>query len=98
MVNSTVGLSAIHHKRPLIALGDAIYKMEGLTWCGSLDDFWLNATAPDMELYNAFLSYVTQETQINGDFYTRSGIAMAVRGAVARLTRDAADSNSGLDG
>jgi capsular polysaccharide export protein len=85
VVNSTVGLSALHHRRPLIALGTAIYSMPGLTWQSGLDDFWLHAEQPDMHLYQAFLDYVVHHTQINGDFYTRTGIAMATAGAVRRL-------------
>ena len=38
-----------------------------------------------MHLYKAFLDYVVHHTQINGDFYTRTGIAMATAGAVQRL-------------
>ncbi|VWC68983.1 capsular polysaccharide biosynthesis protein [Burkholderia aenigmatica] len=85
VVNSTVGLSALHHERPLIALGTAIYAIPGLTWQGSLDDFWTQADSPDMHLYRAFLDYVMHHTQINGDFYTKSGIEMAVAGVVARV-------------
>ncbi|EPZ85775.1 capsular biosynthesis protein [Burkholderia cenocepacia] len=85
VVNSTVGLSALHHERPLIALGTAIYAIPGLTWQGSLDDFWTQADGPDMHLYRAFLDYVMHHTQINGDFYTKSGIEMAVAGVVARV-------------
>ncbi|OXI48075.1 capsule biosynthesis protein [Burkholderia aenigmatica] len=85
VVNSTVGLSAVHHKRPLIALGTAIYSIPGLTWQGSLDDFWTQADIPDTHLYQAFVDYVVHKTQINGDFYTKTGIEMAVAGVVARL-------------
>lgn len=38
-----------------------------------------------MHLYRAFLDYVMHHTQINGDFYTKSGIEMAVAGVVARV-------------
>jgi capsular polysaccharide export protein len=85
VVNSTVGLSALHHRRPLMALGDAIYKMQGMTWGGDLNDFWTQAHGPDMNLYYAFLDYVIHHTQINGDFYTRTGIEMAVQGAIRKL-------------
>ncbi|MCW3541936.1 capsular polysaccharide biosynthesis protein [Burkholderia cenocepacia] len=85
VVNSTVGLSALHHCRPLVALGRAIYDMPGLTWQGALDDFWRHAERPDMNLYQCFLDYIVHHTQINGDFYTRTGIEMAVAGSVARL-------------
>lgn len=85
VINSTVGLSAVHHRRPLIALGTAIYSMQGLTWQGTLDDFWTQADGPDMQLYQAFLDYVMHHTQINGDFYTKTGIEMAISGALTRL-------------
>jgi capsular polysaccharide export protein len=85
VVNSTVGLSAVHHRRPLIALGTAIYDMAGMTWQGGIDDFWRHAEGPDMALYYAFLDHVIHHTQINGDFYTKTGIAMATAGAVQRL-------------
>lgn len=87
VINSTVGLSALHHDRPLIALGAAIYDMPGMTWQGALDDFWTGGSSPDRELYQTFLSHVIDQTQINGDFYTRSGIAMAVSGVMNRLER-----------
>jgi capsular polysaccharide export protein len=85
LVNSTVGLSALHHRRPLVTLGAAIYDMPGMTWQGSLDDFWHHGEPPDMHLYQCFLDYVIHHTQINGDFYTKTGIKMAVAGAVQRL-------------
>jgi capsular polysaccharide export protein len=85
VVNSTVGLSALHHKKPLMALGSAIYGMAGLTWQGSLDSFWTHGEAPDEDLYRAFLNFVVHHTQINGDFYTRRGIGMAVQGAIRKL-------------
>ncbi|MFM0065103.1 capsule biosynthesis protein [Paraburkholderia aspalathi] len=85
VINSTVGLSALHHGRALIALGTAVYDMPGMTWQGTLDDFWCSASSPDREVYQTFLNYVIDQTQINGDFYTRSGIAMAVTGVIDRL-------------
>ena len=51
----------------------------------TLDAFWNEAEGPDMALYQAFLDYLVHHTQINGDFYTRTGIAMATAGAVKRL-------------
>lgn len=71
VINSTVGLSALHHKKPLIALGDAIYSRPELTFQGSLNDFWKNAKFNSGEYYNTFISHVIQTTQINGNFYRR---------------------------
>jgi capsular polysaccharide export protein len=85
VINSTVGLSALHHNRPLIALGTAIYDIPGMTWQGTVDEFWSNGVPPDRELYQTFLNHVIDQTQINGDFYTASGIAMTVSGVMSRL-------------
>ncbi len=80
VVNSTVGLSALHQRRPTLALADAIYNMPGLTAQIPLDDFWREPTPPDPELLHAFRNTVIHATQVNGDYFTREGIARAVRG------------------
>jgi len=71
VINSTVGLSALHHQCPLFTLGNAIYGMKGLTFQGELDDFWRNSKKPDMLLYKKFISHLKRKTQINGSFYRR---------------------------
>jgi capsular polysaccharide export protein len=89
LVNSTVGLSSIQACCPTIALGTAIYDMPGLTYQGKLDTFWQDALddrhKPDAKLVDAFCHSVIALTQINGDFYTRKGINLAVSGSVERL-------------
>lgn len=77
-VNSTAGASALLHKRPTFALAEPIYAMPGLTHQGSLDDFWQHPQVPDMELFHHFRNTVIHTTQVNGGFYTRCGIDMAV--------------------
>ncbi|MCX2686290.1 capsular biosynthesis protein [Pseudomonas sp. DCB_AW] len=77
-VNSTAGASALFHKRPTIALADPIYAMPGLTHQGSLADFWHRPEMPDMTLFRRFRNTVIHTTQVNGGFYTSSGIDMAV--------------------
>lgn len=71
LVNSTVGMSALHHEAPTIVLGRAIYDMPGLTFRGSLDDFWQAApeSKPDRALFERFRNRLISETQINGSFY-----------------------------
>nr|WP_301841766.1 capsular biosynthesis protein [Pseudomonas sp. JQ170] len=77
-VNSTAGASALLHSRPTFALANPIYAMPGLTQQGSLDDFWQHPEAPDMALFQHFRNTVIHTTQVNGGFYTRCGIDMAV--------------------
>jgi len=85
-VNSTVGSSALIHHKPVIALGSAIYALPGLTFQGTLDEFWQTTTPPDKTLFPHFRDVVIERTQINGGFYCAAGIALAVRNAVVRLS------------
>ena len=87
-VNSTVGGSALVHKRPTLTLADPIYNMRGLTFQGSLDDFWRHADAPDMSLFRRFRNTVIHTSQINGGFYSTEGIDMAIGNALSGLTRE----------
>jgi capsular polysaccharide export protein len=71
VINSTVGLSALHHQTPTITLGKAIYNIPGLTFQGGLERFWTEAQheVPDLDLYWKFRNYVVDHTQLNGSFY-----------------------------
>lgn len=71
VVNSTAGLSALFHGAPVKVCGSAIYDMKGLTFGGSLADFWRDAqhAKPDQHLFECFRSYLIRHTQLNGSFY-----------------------------
>ncbi len=85
-VNSTVGGLALGLGCPTVALSDPIYNLAGLTFQGPLDLFWREGRPPDPELYRCFRNVVIQATQINGGFYSKPGIELAVRNAIAPLT------------
>jgi capsular polysaccharide export protein len=84
-VNSTTGLSALIHGKPVKALGQAVYDLPGLCFQGHLDEFWHRGTAPDSRLLKAFRAVTTAETQIFGGFYSMKGIRLAVSGSLLRL-------------
>jgi capsular polysaccharide export protein len=85
VVNSTTGLSALNHKRPVAVLGNAIFNIPGLTFRGRLDDFWHSATPPDTDLFKAFRRVVLARAQVNGSFFTDAGMKLAVQGALAKM-------------
>lgn len=87
-VNSTVGALAVGLRCPTIALSDAIYNLPRLTFQGGLDDFWRHAEKPDAELFRRFRNTVIHTTQINGGFYSHSGMAMAVANSRRMLEPD----------
>jgi capsular polysaccharide export protein len=73
VINSTVGLSALFHGTPVKVCGRAIYDLPGLSYQGSLRDFWKQAAyfSMDVDLYQGFRNHVARATQINGSFYCR---------------------------
>jgi capsular polysaccharide export protein len=87
-VNSTVGGLALEFNCPTIALSDPIYNLPGLTFQESLDAFWKNALPPEAELFKCYRNTVIYATQVNGGFYSNSGIALAVHSAGKFLVAD----------
>lgn len=87
VVNSTVGMSALSQNCPTKALARPIYDMPGLSSRASLADFWRDPDPPDPVLYRAVRNTVIHATQVNGDFCTRHGTALAVEGS-GRMLED----------
>jgi capsular polysaccharide export protein len=87
-VNSTVGSVALDHGIVTITLSDPIYNLPGLTFQGALDDFWRCAEPPSAELFRRFRNAVIHTTQVNGGFYCRKGIDLAVKNSVGLLVSD----------
>jgi capsular polysaccharide export protein len=85
VVNSTVGLTAIEVGRPTIALGASIYDVRGLAFQGGIDRFWQELTPPEKDLFWAFRKVVINRTQVNGGFFCKVGVALAVKNAAERL-------------
>lgn len=69
VINSTVGLSSLHHGTPLMIMGTAIYDLPGLTFQENLAAFWRNTGKVNKNLYNRFRGYIIEHTQLNGSFY-----------------------------
>ncbi|MDE1158945.1 MAG: capsular biosynthesis protein [Neorhizobium sp.] len=84
-VNSTVGLTALYAGKPVIALGAAVYDVEGLTSQGPLADFWNNPTPPDPVLLDRFLRALAATTQVRGGFIGEEAVATGVAAVATRL-------------
>lgn len=87
-INSTVGTAALALGCPVIALGNAIYDIDGLTFQGELAAFWLEVTAPDASLYQDFRRVVIHTTQVNGGFYSGRGFSLAAENALRFIEAD----------
>ncbi len=69
VINSTVGMSSLHHGTPVIALGEAVYDLKGLTHSGGLDSFWEDPGAVDSELYRCLRRWMLAHNQFNGSVW-----------------------------
>ena len=84
-INSTVGMTALAAGKPVIALGNAIFAIEGLTHQGSLAAFWMMPTPPDEALFDAFIRLLTDRIQLRGGFIGGQAIADGAAALAARL-------------
>lgn len=71
VINSTVGLSALAYNCPTKVCGHSMYDIPGLTYQGTLDDFWHEGVRypPDAVLFQNFRDHLIAHTQLNGNFY-----------------------------
>lgn len=87
-VNSTVGTLALNSGKPVMVLGHAVYKVPGIVYQGSLDNFWSAPKAPDQKLYAAFRRVLIDRCLIRGGLLSEEGLRILVDNAVERLARD----------
>ncbi|WP_254893801.1 capsular polysaccharide export protein, LipB/KpsS family [Halomonas sp. BC1] len=59
--------------------------MAGLTYQGSLEEFWHQPPPPSAQLFDYFRNTVMYATQLNGGFYCQPGIDLAVNNAAQVL-------------
>lgn len=85
-INSTAGLQAIHHKTPTLVLGRSFYAIDGMVNKTDLKTFLHSPQLPDDNLYQHFRNYVIQKTQINGGFYNKLAMDMAINGIIKRIS------------
>ncbi|MEM7239671.1 MAG: capsular biosynthesis protein, partial [Pseudomonadota bacterium] len=84
-VNSTVGIHAIRQRCQVMALGSAIYDVDGITHQGGLDRFWRHPDQVNHDLRKAFLCAISAWIQVRGSFINPAGRAIAVKNIVQRL-------------
>jgi capsular polysaccharide export protein len=84
-INSTSGTLALALGIPVIALGRAVYDIDGITFGGKLDDFWRDPGAPDQVTYAAFCRVLIDRCLVAGGFFSEQALATATRGIIARL-------------
>lgn len=89
-VNSTSATFALAVDTPVIALGNAIYAIGGITHQGLLDEFWRAPQKPDGKVYDAFKCVLHDRCLIRGGFASKSATRILVQSTLKRLFEDPA--------
>jgi capsular polysaccharide export protein len=88
-INSTSGLSAIHHGVPLAVLGQALYRHPDLAFCVErgidLDRFWSEAFVAPEKVRHRYLSWIHHQCLAGGDFYAKEGMEAAAQSLKGRI-------------
>ncbi|MDD2741853.1 MAG: capsular biosynthesis protein [Rhodocyclaceae bacterium] len=84
-VNSTSGLHAVQVGCPVKVLGQAVYDVPGLTFQGTLDDFWRAPLIPDPALLTAFINLMAAKFHVRGIYFDDPGCFDAAKAAVDKL-------------
>ncbi|MDP2610190.1 MULTISPECIES: hypothetical protein [unclassified Oceanobacter] len=89
-INSTSGLSAIHHGIPLLVIGKAVYANPVLAVCANgqpdFDHFWTCHYVAELSIRRGYLEWLKQEALVAGDFYVEDGITQACHGIAEKVT------------
>jgi capsular polysaccharide export protein len=92
-INSTLGLSALHHHCPVLVIGNAFYAREGLAArladFSTFDDFWSAPPQVDPALAARFRQHIVNQSQLNGSFYLRASWPLLLAQVEDRLGRAA---------
>lgn len=84
-INSTSGTLALALGVPVIALGQAVYDIAGITDQGGLDAFWRAPRAPDAATFAAFRRVLIDRCLVAGGFFSDEALRKVTEGVVARL-------------
>ena len=84
-VNSTTAALALAAGVPVMALGEAVYNLPGLTHQKDLKRFWIRAQKPSLDLYDAFRRVLVDRCLVRGGFYSEDGLNLLISGAVERM-------------
>jgi len=84
-INSTSGTLALALGVPVVALGQAVYDIEAVTFQGSLDNFWRDPGRPNAKVFAAFCRVLIDRCLVPGGFFSEEALAKVTEGVISRL-------------
>jgi capsular polysaccharide export protein len=85
VVNSTSATLALRADRPVCVLGEAIYKVPGLTFDRHLDEFWHDPPPPEPGLYQAFRRVLVSQCMVRGGLASESAVQTLIANMAQKL-------------
>lgn len=97
-INSSSGLSAIHHGVPLMVIGDALYANPQLATCAwgkpDFDGFWTSKHVADSALRETYIAWIKANSLMPGDFYVPAGRRVACDSVLSYLMQRSASAQT----
>jgi capsular polysaccharide export protein len=87
-INSTGGLVALSHNKPLLVLGDAFYDRSSITFKGKMSDFWSKALPPDKDTWRALRSQIYGRSLVSGCYYSTKLRHSTINNVAQRVIND----------
>lgn len=87
-INSTGGLVALSHHKPLLVLGEAFYDRSSITFKGKMDDFWNKALPPDKDTWRALRSQIYSRSLVSGCYYAPQLRQSTINNVAQRIIKD----------
>ncbi|MDQ3481931.1 MAG: capsular biosynthesis protein [Pseudomonadota bacterium] len=84
-VNSTSATLALAHGTPVCTVGEAVYDIDGLTYQGHLDTFWIDPKSPEPGVYQAFRRVLIDRSLVRGGLASESAVQVLIRSILQRL-------------
>lgn len=84
-VNSTSATLALARGTPVCAIGEAIYKIDGLTHRGHIDSFWSDPQPPEPGLFDAFRRILLDRCLIRGGLASESAVHTLLQSMLERM-------------
>ena len=87
-INSTAAQQALWRSLPVRAIGQSVFKKDGLVSRQPLADFFDAPTPPDRASYLDYRRFLLQTSQVAGGYYTAKGRAALTRRVVDMILSD----------
>ncbi|MEO1638507.1 MAG: hypothetical protein AAFU41_04595 [Pseudomonadota bacterium] len=89
VINSTSAFSALHSRKPVLVLGDAVYRHDSIVTLGESEgdiaSFFQARQSKPQHVIDSFLSELRAQCLLPGDFYNARGRKAAIRGIADKL-------------